>query len=157
VPERVDSVDVSREPVRRYVAAGGVVVEKERVLVLHRPAQDEIRLPKGHIEPGETVRQAALREVSEESGCTGLAIEADLGSQRVEFTHKGRHVIRTERFFLMVPVGQGTRPAGSGEPQFETVWLTWDKALAQLTFDAEREWVRRAQRFCRTHDEREVI
>jgi 8-oxo-dGTP pyrophosphatase MutT (NUDIX family) len=133
------------ERIDRYVAAGGVVVGNGCVLVLHRPAKSEIRLPKGHVEMGETVQEAALREAREESGYTDLIVEADLGSQRVEFIHKGRHVIRRERFFLMRPAGQGGQPAGEGERQFDPVWLTWDDALKRLTFEAEREWVRRAR------------
>lgn len=132
--------------IKRYVAAGGVVVDGERVLVLRRPRLDEIRLPKGHVHPGETIRQAALREVSEESGYRSIRIAADLGRQLVRFTHKERNVIRRERFFLMTLVGPRGEPRGSGEPQFEPVWLPWEEALAALSFEAEREWVRRARR-----------
>jgi hypothetical protein len=32
-----------------------------------------------------------------------------------------------------------------GEAQFEPEWLAWDETLAELTFEAEREWVRRAR------------
>ena len=52
----------------RYQAAGGVVVDDDQVLVLLRPSRDEIRLPKGHVERGESARQPAMREVREESG-----------------------------------------------------------------------------------------
>ena len=48
--------------IRAYASAGGLVVEAGRVLVLERPGRRELRLPKGHIEPGETPRQAALRD-----------------------------------------------------------------------------------------------
>ena len=44
--------------IRAYASAGGLVVEAGRVLVLERPGRRELRLPKGHIEPGETPRQA---------------------------------------------------------------------------------------------------
>ena len=139
-----------------YLAAGGVVVHDDRVLVLRRPNPPsippnggeeggEVRLPKGHVEPGEDVAATALREVREESGYAGLALEADLGEQLVEFDHAGRHVVRTERYFLMILTGSDALPSG-GEAQFEPVWLTWDEALAELTFEAEREWVRRARR-----------
>jgi len=30
------------------------------------------------------------------------------------------------------------------ESQFIPGWLSWDEALSELTFEAEREWVRRA-------------
>jgi 8-oxo-dGTP pyrophosphatase MutT (NUDIX family) len=137
---------VVADETERYIAAGGVVVRNNTVLVLERLGKDEVRLPKGHIEPGETVREAALREAGEESGYTGLSIEADLGSQRVEFVHRGRRVIRRERFFLMTPVAEAGPPTGEGEPQFDPVWLTWDEAMRLLTFEPEREWVRRARR-----------
>jgi 8-oxo-dGTP pyrophosphatase MutT (NUDIX family) len=132
--------------IERYIAAGGVVVEDERVLVLRWPSRGEIRLPKGHVETGETVREAAIREVSEESGYTRLEIEADLGRQRVAFDDEGRHVVRTERYFLMRLAGEADRPSGSGEAKFDPVWLSWDEALDALTFEAERNWVRRARR-----------
>jgi Uri superfamily endonuclease/ADP-ribose pyrophosphatase YjhB (NUDIX family) len=128
----------------RYTAAGGVVTQGEQVLVLLRPSRDEVRLPKGHIEPGESARATALRETREESGYRELSVEADLGTQRVTFDHRGRHYVRTERYFLMA-LADGARSDG-GEQQFEPSWLPWDEALAALTFEAEREWVRRAKR-----------
>ncbi|RLC98140.1 MAG: hypothetical protein DRI77_05730, partial [Chloroflexi bacterium] len=106
--------------------------------------EGEVRLPKGHVDPGETARETALREVREESGYADLTIEADLGTQVVEFDYDGRHVVRSERYFLMT-LADDASPPGAGEEQFEPAWLNWDEALAALTFEAEREWVRRAR------------
>jgi 8-oxo-dGTP pyrophosphatase MutT (NUDIX family) len=128
-----------------YDAAGGVVVRDGRVLALKRPSRGEVRLPKGHVDPGEDVQTTALREVREESGYDGLIVQADLGEQRVEFDHAGRHVVRSERYFLMA-LADPDAVSLRGEAQFEPEWLTWDEALAALTFEAEREWVRRARR-----------
>jgi 8-oxo-dGTP pyrophosphatase MutT (NUDIX family) len=128
----------------RYTAAGGVVVHHGRVLVLRRPSRGEVRLPKGHVEPGEDVKAAALRETREESGCADLVLLADLGTQVVQFDHAGRHVVRQERYFLMTLPDNPPSP-GRGEDQFQPLWLTWDQALEALTFEAEREWVRRAR------------
>ena len=128
----------------RYTAAGGVVVHDGCVLVLRRPFQGEVRLPKGHVEPGECVQAAALRETREESGYADLVMVADLGAQVVEFDYAGRHVVRHERYFLMALASHPDSPA-RGEEQFEPLWLTWDEALAALTFEGEREWVRRAR------------
>ena len=128
-----------------YVAAGGVVVQLGQVLILRRPERDEVRLPKGHVEPGESVEAAALREVYEESGLEELVIRADLGEQVVEFERWQEHIVRTERYFLMQVVGSGEWLPG-GETQFEPEWVAWDTALTLLTFEAEREWMRRARR-----------
>jgi 8-oxo-dGTP pyrophosphatase MutT (NUDIX family) len=138
-------------PVHAYAAAGGVVVDAagQRVLVLLRPGrpgpqgQVEVRLPKGHIEAAESPRQAALREVQEESGLRELFIVADLDHQIVEFDWRGIHHVRDESYFLMqVP---DDLQAGSPEKQFVPLWLPWEEAVARLTFEAEQEWVRRAQ------------
>jgi 8-oxo-dGTP pyrophosphatase MutT (NUDIX family) len=128
-----------------YQAAGGVVVRGERVLVLRRPSRNEVRLPKGHIEPGESRRETALREVTEESGYAELQIAADLGHQQVEFDYQGQHVVRDEYYFAMQLEGthQGAREAK--ELQFEPVWLRWQEALEALTYEVEREWVERAK------------
>jgi HAD superfamily hydrolase (TIGR01509 family) len=141
---------MSLEPgVTRYSAAGGVVVNKNRVLLLNRPSRNEVRLPKGHVEPGEESRRTALREVREESGYENLEIIADLGVQVVEFDHDDRHVVRTEHYYLMVLRDDVRLGPGKGERQFEPVWHTWDRALDMLSFEAEREWVRRAQQKAR--------
>jgi 8-oxo-dGTP pyrophosphatase MutT (NUDIX family) len=129
----------------RYTAAGGVIADGERVLVLHRPSRNEVRLPKGHVEAGESSREAALREAVEESGYTDLEIVADLGRQVVKFAFQGTHVIRDERYWLMrlrSPQQLERQPA---DLQFTPDWMSWDQAMAALSFEAEREWVRRAR------------
>jgi len=128
----------------QYTAAGGVVVHDGRVLVLCRSGRSEVRLPKGHVEPGESVQAAALRETCEESGYVNLVLGAGLGTRVVEFHYGERHVVRTEHYFLMALSGHVDVRA-RGEKQFEPVWLTWDEALAALTFETEQEWMRRAR------------
>ena len=146
-------------PLYSYESAGGVVATAAgKVLVLKRPKRlgpddrPEVRLPKGHIEAGENPREAALREVREESGLAQLEVLADLGHQRVEFTWGGTRYLRNESYFLMtIPPGI---EHGKPEEQFERRWLGWADALTDLTFDAEKEWVRRAQVAwrCRSQD-----
>ncbi len=132
-----------------YMAAGGVLTNPAMtaVLLLIRPARDEVRLPKGHVEPGEDVAQTALREVAEEAGYDDLEIVADLGEQLVAFPLGGAMVRRTERYFLMRArsLRQIARPADD-EQQFFTIWVPWDEVISHLTFEAEQEWIRRARR-----------
>jgi 8-oxo-dGTP pyrophosphatase MutT (NUDIX family) len=131
-----------------YESAGGIVVDRtgDLVLLLIRPSRDEVRLPKGHIEPGESSEAAALRETREESGYGDLKIVADLGVQLVTFLLDGNIVRRDEHYFLMQAESQSRaeRPADD-EAQFIAVWVPWGELQEHLTFEAEREWARRAQ------------
>jgi 8-oxo-dGTP pyrophosphatase MutT (NUDIX family) len=123
-------------------AAGGVVISGPNVLVLFIATRQEYRLPKGHIDEGETPAETALREVGEESGYLDLRILANLGTHTVEFDYNGKHVLRTEHYFLMNLEKEIRR--GPGEPKFEPLWLPMDEALDNLTFEAEKQWLRRA-------------
>lgn len=135
---------------KEYASAGGVVADPSgrQVLVLllaKRAGPDgrpEVRLPKGHIEPGESAQKTALREVYEEAGLPGLEIVADLGQQTVEFDSEGYHFCRDERYYLMM-LRPGVQPIAP-ESQFERMWLPWEEALGRLTYSAEQEWIRRA-------------
>ena len=128
----------------RYQAAGGVVVDGDKVLVLRRPSRDEVRLPKGHVKKGESRVEAALREVTEESGYADLEVLADLGDQVVEFDYQGVHVVRDESYFLMRL--QSDRQVEREEQEFQFVpdWVDWDQGVEELSYEPEREWVRRA-------------
>jgi len=141
-----------------YRSAGGVVIDEHgRVLLLERTvmrngaAVHEIRLPKGHIEPGETPKQAAVREVCEESGYCHLQIIADLGENHVSFDFKKKHVERDERYFLMrltAPTRQAPQPV-SPEAEEALFQPLWARSLAEaeelLTYKGEKEFIRRAR------------
>lgn len=145
-------------PFHAYQAAGGVVLDESgRVLLLERYLPDEegsrheIRLPKGHIEAGETPEQAALREVCEESGFCHLEIVADLGQNTIEFPRLGGITQRHERYFLMRlldPQRQPPRPTSpdAAEALFQPLWAAdLPAAEALLTYDSEKHFIRQAR------------
>jgi 8-oxo-dGTP pyrophosphatase MutT (NUDIX family) len=115
------------------------------MLVLDRPGRSEVRLPKGHVENGEDLAAAAVRETQEESGYADLAVVADLGELTVAFDYAGDHVIRTEHYFLLDLRSQRRikQPVKDAR-QFKPLWLTFDDAATRLTFPAEQEFARRA-------------
>ena len=131
----------------QYRAAGGVVVRDGKMLLLDRPARGEVRLPKGHVEPGESVREAALREVREESGYADVDIMADLGTIVNHFVvpERDRDVVREEIFFLMrLQSDERFVQDDHDASQFNTLWVPLDQALAHLTYESEKEFARRA-------------
>ena len=130
---------------KQYIAAGGVVIDEGRMLLLDRPLRREVRLPKGHIDPGETAAQAALRETAEESGYADLQILEDLGVQVVKFNFQGNDFVRTEHYFLMRLASPRTTPRSrKDEAQFTPIWLPLAEAVHRLTFDAEQQFAQRA-------------
>ena len=131
----------------QYQAAGGVVIHDGEMLLLDRPRRGEMRLPKGHVEPGESPRETALREVREEAGYADLEIVADLGTIKNRFVvpASDRDVVRDETFYLMrlrseEPFHRNDHDAG----QFSAVWVPLDEAPARLTFLSEKDFARRA-------------
>jgi 8-oxo-dGTP pyrophosphatase MutT (NUDIX family) len=58
-------------------AAGGIVLQKRRIVSIYRLGCWDF--PKGHVEKGETDSEAAMREVTEETGLDLLSISNDLG------------------------------------------------------------------------------
>lgn len=137
---------------RAYQAAGGVVVDsRRRVLLIERTVSGvhEIRLPKGHIDPGEAPEDAARREVCEETGYCDVQIVHDLGWATISFETAQTRVVRDERYYLMA-LGSGRRQP----PQFQTAqealysnrWASsFDEAEALLSFEGEKAVVRRAR------------
>jgi 8-oxo-dGTP pyrophosphatase MutT (NUDIX family) len=139
----MDILESFQFPIKYDTVAGGVVVFGRAVLLLFLSGRSEYRLPKGHIDKGETPLKAALREIGEESGYTHLKVQADLGIQTVEFDHYSKHIVRTEYYFLMSLEDQEDQTPSQGK--FRPAWMPWTVALKQITYEGEREWLRRAQ------------
>ena len=144
---------------REYRAAGGVVLDDAgRVLLIERwitrngQLGFEIRLPKGHVEEGETDEQAALRETCEETGYCGLAVTADLGEYLNEFILPEERVLRHEHFYLMrltdaTPGEPHFDSANADEARFRPRWAAnLAEAEALITFASERDFVARARK-----------
>ncbi len=125
-------------------AAGGVLLRHEplrrtRVAVIHRPKYKDWSLPKGKLEKGESWKEAALREVREETGYEARALEELPSVSYLDRKARSKLV----RYWLMEPVGGGFEPHDEVD---ELRWVTRREALALLTYDHDRELVDQVMR-----------
>jgi 8-oxo-dGTP pyrophosphatase MutT (NUDIX family) len=135
---------------RIETCAGGVVYRcvKQRIEIAVAVERDRLRgvrntrLAKGHIETGETLEAAALREVREEIGLPA-EIVAPLGSVKYSFLEKQTEITKTVHFFLMRLASEEVHEL-DGEMQ-SVYWSPIETAVADLTFDTERRIAERAQ------------
>jgi 8-oxo-dGTP diphosphatase len=125
-------------------AAGGVLLSRDqdgttRVAVIHRPKYMDWSLPKGKLEEGESWREAALREVEEE---TGYRCEPSTELPQVSYLdRKGRR--KLVRYWLMAPVDGQFEPHGEVDG---LRWVTRDEAEELLTYAHDRDLVGKAIR-----------
>ena len=140
-----------RLPAVEERSAGGVVIDVHegaaRTAVIarrNRAGRVEWCLPKGHIEPGETLTQTAEREVAEETGITGRVL-AELGTIDYWFATSDRRVHKFVHHYLLEALG-GTLTV-TGDPDQEAIDVAW-VPLSQLgevlTFPNERRIAREA-------------
>jgi 8-oxo-dGTP pyrophosphatase MutT (NUDIX family) len=116
-------------------AAGAVLVRDGLVAVVHRPKYDDWTLPKGKHEAGEGDRDAAVREVWEETGFEGV-IEDDLGTIEYEVERSGQTLPKVVRYYVMrAAAGEFTADAEVDELR----WLPQDEAMELLSYARDRD------------------
>lgn len=134
----------------RYEAAGGIVFDGDRLLLLRKTTMGEMVLPKGHVEDGESVEATAVRETIEETGFANLDVLADLGELQAQFPFKGDWYVRRERYYVMKLRDHATSDIGEyddaeyDKAAYEKVWVKPEEAEALMSFEPARSFVRRA-------------
>jgi 8-oxo-dGTP pyrophosphatase MutT (NUDIX family) len=132
--------------VKHERSAGGLVLMRERGdysgLLIGRSTPRIWSLPKGHLEPNETIENAALREVQEETGIEATIIVKLSDIRYWFYANKMKHS-KIVHFFLMRYVS-GTPTPQEGEVD-ETLWARLDELPEMLTHVNERRLIEIAQ------------
>ncbi|MGH7446001.1 MAG: bis(5'-nucleosyl)-tetraphosphatase [Longimicrobiales bacterium] len=142
---------------RRDRSAGVIVFHRRDagcrfLLLLSRLTKRPLwEFPKGGVDDGETLAQAALRELQEETGLGSDSIRiVDEFQHREEYRFTsgrgdGRTLIRKEvTYFLAESLSTDVKLSAHEASQF--AWLPLDDAIRKLKYKARREMLREAAR-----------
>jgi 8-oxo-dGTP diphosphatase len=123
---------------KEKVAAGGVVLDDlGRLLIVHRARYDDWSFPKGGVDEGETIEQAALREVREEAGLECLIIRKLSSSHYLFKNRKGETMPKVVHYFLMKATGG--QLFTDGEETDDARWLSVQEAALLLSYQGDRD------------------
>ncbi len=136
---------------KKEYSAGGAVYKTVKIknkietlwlLVKHKNTKGW-RFPKGHIEPGENARRAAIREVEEEGKVQARSLKR-VGVIDYVFNIYQTTIKKSVTFFLMKFKKGVNDPKYKEKTVSKTGWFDYKSALKKLRFPKEKEILIRA-------------
>jgi 8-oxo-dGTP pyrophosphatase MutT (NUDIX family) len=127
--------------------AGGVVLGEDGRIVIVEQHGNSWSLPKGGVEEGESILDAARREVREETGIADLRLIQELGTfERGSLDKDGKNEdpqfpVRRRTMFLFKTEETSFKPEDVGEVT-DIRWATLDEAIAALTHPKDKEFLK---------------
>lgn len=125
--------EVVKEP-----TSGGVVWRRNRSgvieILLIQDAKDRWTIPKGHIEEGETAKDAAEREIREETGLQEMSMQGWLGKINFQYRRQQSLVLMTTEIFLVAAEGDSSdiKPE---EWMRGIKWFSANEALDKIEYE----------------------
>ena len=124
-------------------SCGFILFNYDSILLLQYP-QGHWSFPKGHIEEGETNHHAtASRELAEETGIVDINIHEDW-SNRTEYTFRRKGSVVPKQVYWYIAETSELDVTLSHE-HTNYLWLDFEEAKAQLTFEQEKDILRSAR------------
>lgn len=128
--------------VKQTTSAGGVVINKDGLVLVVNQRGQSWSLPKGHIDEGESALDAAKREIYEESGINQLKLLSELGNyQRSKIALGGGDDTSEQKtiFMFLFETDQSLlKPIDPENP--EARWVNKDEVADLLTHRKDKEF-----------------
>lgn len=102
-------------------AAGGLVLNKENdlLMIFRRGHWD---LPKGKLDPGETLAECAVREVKEETGLTAIELQQELITTYHTYHENGKFILKESYWYQMKVNSDQTLIPQTTEDIQQVIW-----------------------------------
>lgn len=114
------------------IKAGGGLVKNDQGKLLMIFRRGKWDLPKGKLDPGETLEQCALREVEEETGISQLEILSQAGITFHVYDEYGKHILKESYWYHMRAKGDQTPVAQAEEQITDITWASEDEVESNL-------------------------
>ncbi|MFH1404763.1 MAG: NUDIX domain-containing protein [Patescibacteria group bacterium] len=132
---------MSKRKIEHEVSAGGVVFRKTPRGVQFAVMKDSYgkwAFPKGHVEKGEELEEAAARETIEELGLDEIQLIEKLGKVdiwfRDRFEKKGKLIHKDIYFFLFKAPRRAKLHPDPSQRAFEAKWVSSKKILKESSY-----------------------
>ena len=127
---------------KKVICSGGIVVNKNKGIVIVNQNNDSWSLPKGHVEANESFIDAAKREIFEESGLQNIKLIKSLGSYdryRIGLTGEDDQTeLKTIYMFLFTTKQNKLQPLDPLNP--EAIWASIPTVQKLLTHKKDKEF-----------------
>ena len=132
--KKVAIQEIVREP-----TSGGIVFrltadKKDIEVLLIQDSKGRWTIPKGHIEPGETAKMTARREIEEETGLKNFSVLSWLGKIHFKYRRADKLVLMTTQIYLVQSLDEKEMP--TGEKWMKGIkWFTFSDALDVIEYE----------------------
>ncbi len=126
--------EIVREP-----TSGGIVFRftkdrKDIEILLIQDSKERWTIPKGHIEPGETAKMTARREIEEETGLKNVSVLAWLGKIHFKYRRMDKLVLMTTQIYLVQALDSKEMPIP--EKWMKGIkWFSFTDALDAIEYE----------------------
>lgn len=126
--------EIVREP-----TSGGIVFrftpdKKDIEILLIQDSKERWTIPKGHIEPGETAKVTARREIEEETGLKNVSVLTWLGKIHFKYRRLDKLVLMTTQIYLVQALDERETP--TPEKWMKGIqWFSFTDALEVIEYE----------------------
>jgi 8-oxo-dGTP pyrophosphatase MutT (NUDIX family) len=134
--------------IQTATSAGAIILreidgELKIALAQHQRSSKTWALPKGHVEPNESLERAALREIQEETGLTNIQLISHLGTVLRKSTKSNGDIVhKTVHYYLAYALSNNQPQTPLDESFTEVGWFSPEQALELLPYEQDKDFLR---------------